>query len=527
LVKTTGDGFLVEFGSPVEAVRCAVEIQEATSANGASDLLLRMGINLGDIIVEPDGDIYGEGVNLAARLEQLAEPGSIWLSEEVHRHVSGKIDRSFHDCGEQQVKNIARPLRVYAISDATRPVRQPKPLALPDKPSIAVLPFTNMSGDPDNEYFVDGIVEDIITALSRVRWFFVIARNSSFTYKGRAVDLRQVGRELGVRYVLEGSVRKAGDKVRITGQLIEAATGSHLWADRFDGNLSNIFNLQDEITEQIVAAIEPSLRLVEIERARAKPTESLDAYDLYLRALPEFHSYTEAGFRNAESLLCRAVAKDGSFAEAWAALADCLARLVVAGWIVDAEQGAEAACKAAMRGVSADPENGTVLAVAAWSLAMLGGRHDQAHDLALRALRLHPNSAYVRTCCGWALIFSGNPEHALDHFDVARRLSPVDPRGYLTLTAIGAAHFFQKQFDQTVKWASHALEEQPRAVVPLRYRAAALAHLGRVQQGQADIARLLSVQPNSTLTRTDMFKFRHRWMLDLLLAGLRKAGLPE
>src|SRR4051812_14461839 len=274
LVKTTGDGFLCEFGSPVEAVRCALEVLEATGAN-ETGLLLRMGINLGDIIVEPDGDIYGEGVNVAARLEQLAEPGSIWLSEEIHRHVSGKIDRSFQERGEQQVKNIERPVRVYSLGGSPQAKNEPKPLPLPDKPSIAVLPFTNMSGDPEQEYFADGVVEDIITALSRFKWLFVIARNSSFTYKGRAVDVKQVGRELGVRYVLEGSIRKSGNRVRIAAQLVEGSAGGHLWADRFEGALDDIFGLQDQVTGGVVGAISPKLQQAEIDRARGKPTEDL------------------------------------------------------------------------------------------------------------------------------------------------------------------------------------------------------------------------------------------------------------
>ena len=290
--KTTGDGLLVEFSSPVEAVRCAVGVQEALAAQAAQEpsqaLQLRIGINLGDIMIEEDGDVYGDGVNIAARLEQLAEPGGISISGKVYEEVRDKLPYSFEDQGEQQVKNIARPVRVYSLRAAptgTGRLQQRSALPLPDRPSLAVLPFTNMSGDPEQEYFADGVVEEIITALSRVRWFFVIARNSSFTYKGRSVDIRQVGRELGVRYVLEGSIRKAGNRVRITGQLIEAASGRHVWADRFDGELADIFDLQDRITESVVGAIEPSLRRAEIERASAKPTDDLDAYDLYLQAL--------------------------------------------------------------------------------------------------------------------------------------------------------------------------------------------------------------------------------------------------
>ena len=314
VVKTTGDGILVEFSSPVEAVRCATEIQECLAATGSREspkaLQLRIGINLGDIIIEADGDIYGDGVNVAARLEQMAEPGGISISGKVYEEVRDKLPYSFEDRGEQQVKNIARPVRVYSLQAAPTGTDAPSTrsaLPLPDRPSLAVLPFTNMSGDPEQEYFADGVVEDIITALSRVRWFFVIARNSSFTYKGRSVDIRQVGRELGVRYVLEGSIRKAGNRVRITGQLIEAANGRHVWADRFDGELADIFDLQDRITESVVGAIEPSLRRAEIERASAKPTNDLDAYDLYLQALAHYYALTKPASDEALRLLGRAL----------------------------------------------------------------------------------------------------------------------------------------------------------------------------------------------------------------------------
>jgi adenylate cyclase len=287
LVKATGDGFLAEFASPVEAVRCALAVQDKIAGQPANEgMKLRIGINLGDIIIEDDGDVLGDGVNVAARLEQMADPGGVLISGKIYDEIEGKIDRVFEDRGEQQVKNIARPVRVYALAGAGPSRSEPKVLPLPDKPSIAVLPFTNMSGDPEQEYFADGVVEDITTALSGLRWLFVIARNSAFTYKGRAVDIRDVGRELGVRYVLEGSVRKAGGRIRLSGQLVEAETGRHIWANRFDGDLTDIFTLQDRISESVVAAIEPTVRAAELARSRSKPTESFEAYDLCLQALP-------------------------------------------------------------------------------------------------------------------------------------------------------------------------------------------------------------------------------------------------
>jgi len=314
LVKTTGDGALIEFGSVVGAVQCAIALQQLMAERnlGISKdrrMDLRIGVHLGDVLIDGD-DIIGDGVNIAARLEGVAEPGGICISEDAFRQVRGRVDAEFEDIGEQSLKNIVRPVRVYRVGPKS-PLPNPPPLAgegrvgalsLPDKPSIAVLPFQNLSGDQEQDYFADGVVEEITTAISRLPWLFVIARNSSFTYKGRAVDVKQVARELGVRYVLEGSVRKAGNRVRITGQLIDTATGAHIWGDRFDGALDDIFELQDRVASNVVGAIEPKLQKSEIERVTRKPTGSLGAYDLYLRALEQYHKYTKEGFGEAVDL---------------------------------------------------------------------------------------------------------------------------------------------------------------------------------------------------------------------------------
>ena len=340
IVKLMGDGVLIEFGSAVNAVAGALELQRRMAeANEplpkTRQIILRIGINLGDVIGEGE-DIYGEGVNIAARLEALAEPGGTCISAKVHEEVHGKLNCTFEDMGEQTIKNIARPVRAYRLRpdkviDGASPGRPA--LSLPDKPSIAVLPFQNMSGDPEQEYFADGMVEDIITALSRLRWLFVIARNSSFTYKGRAVDVKQVGRELGVRYVLEGSVRKAGKRVRITGQLIDASTGAHLWADRFDGELADIFDLQDQVTASVVGAIAPKLEQAEIERAKRKPTESLDAYDYFLRGMAAFHQLTRPSNDEALALFSRAIELDPDFASAYGMAARCYLQRKGFGWV--------------------------------------------------------------------------------------------------------------------------------------------------------------------------------------------------
>ena len=342
VVKVMGDGALIEFGSAVAAVAAALDLQHAMSeadvaAPAGRTIKLRIGVNLGDVIGE-GGDIYGEGVNIAARLEVLAEPGGICIAANVHDEVRGKLAAAFVDLGEQQVKNLTRPVRAYrvraagAIGDA--PPARPLP-SLPDKPSIAVLPFQNMSGDADQEYFADGMVEDIITELARLRWLFVIARNSSFTYKGRAVDVKQVGRELGVRYVLEGSVRRAGSRVRITGQLIDAATGAHLWADHFDGEFADVFDLQDRVTASVVGVIAPRLEQAEIERAKRKPTESLDAYDYFLRGMAAFHRFSPSANTEALAQFAKAVELDPDYAAAYAMAARCYLQRKGFGWVVD------------------------------------------------------------------------------------------------------------------------------------------------------------------------------------------------
>jgi TolB-like protein len=337
VIDTAGDGILAEFASVVNAVKCAVAIQSTMAKRNAAiepehRMQFRIGINVGDIVYD-DARIYGDGINVAARLESIAEPGGICISSKVYEEINGRIDLAYQDIGEQQLKNITRPVRVYRVRlNSLAPAAAPV-LALPDKPSIAVLPFQNMSGDPEQEYFADGMVEEIITALSRIRWLFVIARNSSFTYKGRAVDVKQVGRELGVRYVLEGSVRNAANRVRVTGQLIDAANGTHLWADRFDGAIDDVFDLQDRVTASVVGAIAPKLQQAEIERAKRKPTDSLDAYDHFLRGMACVHLGTRQDIDEALRLFYRAIELDRDFASAYGMAAWCFVWRKVNGWI--------------------------------------------------------------------------------------------------------------------------------------------------------------------------------------------------
>ena len=420
IVKTTGDGMLVEFASAVDAARCAVEVQrgmadENTEIPQAKRIEFRIGIHLGDIIID-DNDIFGDGVNIAARLESIAVPGGISISRAVHDQVRDRINVCFDDKGEIALKNIARPVQVFAISGAkeskTTVSPESKPaLALPDKPSIAVLPFTNMSGDPEQDYFADGMVEDIITALSHFKALFVIARNSSFTYKGRAVDVKQVGRELGVRYVLEGSVRKAANRVRITGQLVDTATGAHLWAERFDGGLGDIFDLQDQVTESVVGAIAPAVEKAEIERAKRKPTESLDAYALYLRGLARFYQFANRQANDeALRLFNSAIELDPDFASAYGRAASCYVIAKINGWISDTANEIAEVTRLAQRAVELGKDDAIALAASGYALAYVVRDLGVGAALIDRALVLNSNLAEAWFYGGWVKIWLGEPE---------------------------------------------------------------------------------------------------------------------
>src|SRR5688572_4701014 len=376
IVRITGDGLLAEFASVIGAVRCAVEVQRAmcernTDVSQEKRIEFRMGINVGDIIIDGT-DMWGDGVNVAARLEALAEAGGICISGRVQEDVHGKLDITFEDTGEQQLKNIARPVRVYRVRLEGAAKTRPS-LPLPHKPSIAVLPFNNMSGDPEQEYFADGMVEDVITALSRIRWLFVIARNSSFVYKGRAVDVKQVGRELGVRYVLEGGVRKAANRLRITAQLIDASTGAHLWADRFEGTLEDIFDLQDQVTASVVGAIAPKLEQAEIERAKHKPTHSLDAYDYYLRGIASFHRRTWEDNNEALQLFNNAVELDPDFSSAYGMAAYCYVWRKTNGWMTDSIRETSEASRLAWRAVELGSDDAVALCRAGYALGYVVG----------------------------------------------------------------------------------------------------------------------------------------------------------
>jgi adenylate cyclase len=528
LVKTTGDGLLVEFGSVVDALRCAVEVQREMGGRNTgvppdNRIEFRIGINMGDIVVE-DGDIFGDGVNVAARLEALAEPGGICVAARVQEDAAGKLDLAFEDLGEQQLKNIARPVRAYRVVTAARPEMPPSSgPALPDKPSIAVLPFANLSRDPEQEYFADGMVEEIITALSRIRWLFVIARNSSFTYKGQAVDMTRVGRELGVRYVLEGSVRKAGGRVRITAQLIDAASGAHLWADRFDGSLEDVFDLQDKVASSVAGVIEPALQRAEMRRSAARPTTDLGAYDLYLRAVAVFFPQTRERVIEALRLLDQAIAIDPHYAPALSWAATCHLRLLNDGWAEDPEAARREAADLARRALEEAENDPEVLAISAFVLAQVGEDIGVMLGLVDRALMLNPSYARGWFLSGVLRVHAGQPDLTIEHVETSLRLSPRERMG-APRSLLGRAHFFKRQFDKAVPELLLAIQDDPGSPNAYRTLAACYAHMGRLDEARAIIARLRDITP---LVLPINLAVRRSEDRELLLSGLRLAAGEE
>ncbi|HXP05434.1 MAG TPA: adenylate/guanylate cyclase domain-containing protein [Stellaceae bacterium] len=533
IVKTTGDGLLVEFASVVDALRCAIAWQTAMLERDEKRIQFRIGINLGDIISDGD-DIFGDGVNIAARLEAMAEPGGICIESAVLAQTRGKLEFLTDDLGEQALKNIAQPVHVFRVGvqrsrpgARDMPAPQSGPPALPEKPSLAVLPFQNMSGDPEQEYFSDGMVEDITTAIARVPWLFVVARNSSFAYKGKSPDLRQVGRELGVRYVLEGSVRKAGNRVRITGQLIDTTTGGHLWADRIDGGLDDIFELQDRVASSVVGAIEPRLRLAEIERAVRKPPQSLDVHDLYWRALAQFHKSTAESFRETVRLLQEALAIDPSYAPAAALLGQCRTWQRANGWEPVTPEAAAEVVALAKQAADSGRDDPDVLWMAGWTISYLSGDHATGLSLIARALTLNVNSALAWCAHGIVLAYANRPEPAIESLNQAMRLSPLDPLGYLFKAGFTLAHMLAGRYDEALTWVEETLREKPGLSSALRWKASIYGYLGRVEEGRALVQELLAQRPGLTVKRFERYRENAYEITTIFMEGLRKAGLPE
>ena len=552
LVKLTGDGALVEFSSAVDAVSAAIEFQQAmieANCDQSADtaLVFRMGLHLGDLIVDGD-DLYGDGVNVAARLEGEAPAGGILISRNVRDAVAGRVKVTFEDLGGLLLKNIERPVRAFRVhwkASVWRPLAaqevtdvaksQPSPtlLPLPDKPSIAVLPFQNMSGDPEQEYFVDGLVEEIITALSRFKSLFVIARNSSFAYKGKSPDIRQVGRELGVRYVLEGSVRKAGDRLRLTGQLIDATTGVHIWADRFESTLEDVFDLQDRMTGSVVAAIEPRLRMAEIERALRKPTENLQAYDLMLRALPNLRHLTRESLEEAIRLLRRAIAIDPGYAVAMAQLAVCQFWLTSQVGLDRSDPALTDMVQHARTALELGGDDPEVLAAIAFLIALPGNDFSTGMALIEKAISLNPNSAGAFRQAGMLHAFAGDSRAALDHLARADRLNPLEGGASHNL-GYALAYFAAGEYESVIEWTGKILRDKPNYMTALRYRAASFGLLNRVDEGRQAVRQMRELVPTFTIAwvrkhlEVDLNNaFKKPGVVDALYEGLRRSGTPE
>jgi adenylate cyclase len=527
IVKTTGDGLLVEFGSVVDALHCAIQWQRGMAERNAgipdNRIEFRIGINVGDVVVE-DGDIFGDGVNVAARLEGLAEPGGICVSARVQEDAAGRLDLAFDDMGEQALKNIARPVRAYRIRGRAGPTGTPPnvarreiapALALPDKPSIAVLPFQNMSGDREQEFFADGIAEDIITALSRYPSLFVIARNSSFFFKGRAVDVKQVGRELGVRYVLEGSLRKSGNRVRVTAQLVEAETGNHVWAERYDGDLADIFAVQDEITQATTIAVAPAVAGAEQQRAMRRPPASLDAWGAYQRGMWHLGKAGAEDDALAEKFFQRAIDLDPMFVGGYIGLSAVVSR-------AKGTQSQEEAL--ARRAVALD--GGDAEAHSRLALALLArGDHRGARDHAERALAICPNLAAAHGALGVVLAYAGRPREGIAALETCIRLDPRGPSLVNRLNQVALAHYFCRDYEAAVEAANRAIRSFPDFPSPYRWLAAALGELGRTAEAKQALAKAVAVSPVAfdfqVRERPPWFRpEEHAHMLE----GLRKAG---
>ena len=530
LFKTTGDGFLVEFPSVVNAVACAVDIQKAMAERNANQpegrrIQFRIGVNLGDVIIEGD-DVFGDGVNVAARLEGVAQPGGIVVSGTVRDHLGSKLDLQFEDKGEHALKNIETPVRLYAVQMVASSSTSRIALSLPDKPSIAVLPFQNMSGDVEQEYFSDGITEDIITALSKLRWFFVIARNSTFGYKNKTPDIRQVARDLGVRYVLEGSVRKSGDRLRVTSQLIDATTGTHVWAERYDRAVADLFAVQDEITENVVASIESQLFAAEHVRTRSRPTESLDAWGCVIQAMPHVWTWAAHDSEIGIVLLNRAIALDPNYARANSLLAWAYA---ARGHLGKADPVSElkTAEAIARRAIEQDGDDSWAHTAMGY-VHMVSRRFEPATASLKEAIERSPNFAFAHMILGSAYGYGGRAADGLHHLAIAARLSPRDHVEGATLSTAGLCHFMTGNYNEAANLQRRAVQLRPNFGTAWRTLAASAGLAGDVDTAAAALAEAKRLQPNLTIGWVREF---HPIIMaddrERYVEGLRKAGLAE
>jgi adenylate cyclase len=539
IVKTTGDGMLVEFASAVDAARCSVEIQQEMAQQNAAvppelRIEFRIGIHVGDIIID-DNDIFGDGVNIAARLEGIAEPGGICISDDAHRQIRGKLDVAFDEIGEQTLKNIAEPMRVWLIRLARESApaipsnssaKQVRDLALPDKPSIVVLPFDNMSAEAGQDYLADGIVEAITAALSCIRSFFVIARSSAFTYKGRAINARNVGKELGVAYLLEGSVQKVGNRLRIIVQLIETEGGAHVWSSRFDGAVDEFFDLEDRITEQVAGALQPSIRIAEIERSRRKRPQDLSSYDYTMRAMPHVWALEKEESAKAIELLEKALAIDPEYPLALSLAGWCHAQRSVYNWADDIVGSQAMARSLAERAAEMSGDDPIILAVLG-AVHTFVRNHGTARILLERAVSLDPNAAWAWSRLGWLENYADQPQKAIDNFERALRLSPIDPMNFNNYVGIASAHEVAQEYDKAAAFYRRALEERPNASWIYRNLASVLSGAGRVGEAKQAFEELMLTYPDLTISKFKQAMVFSPAVLNRMAENLRKLGLPD
>ncbi len=531
IVKTMGDGFLAEFTSAVDAVEHAIDIQRALARRNTDvpehhRIVLRIGINLGDIIVEGD-DIYGDGVNIAARLEALADPGGVCISGDVYRQVRGKLDAVFVDLGEQTVKNIVEPVRIYGIDIAAAAAMPGEEKSRADsvleRHAVAVLPFAHFGGDPEQEYFADGLTEDIITALSIWRSFPVIARNSTFAYKGQTTDVREVGKELGARYVLEGSVRRSGDRVRVTAQLIDADTGHHVWAERYDRDLEDIFALQDELTQGIAAVVAPELERAEHKRLIVTRPQDLGAWDHVLQGMAHLSDFSEANNQRARERFEHAAALDPDYSRAYAGLAHTYHREIMLGYGPSRDEALAKLQDNARRAVQLDGAD----FYGHWELAigyLMAHEHDLGLAEALRTVELNPSNTHAYAMVGFAYVLLGRPDEAIEYFEKAMRLNPNDPRLGPTVAYVGRAHFTARRYDEALEWMRKAVERSPEMPEFHVFLAANLGHLGELERARASLEACERLRPSYLDTETTWFWYKHEADNEHFLEGLRKAG---
>jgi len=535
VVDLAGDGIVAEFSSTVSAVEAAVAMQALMAARNApvpaeKRMIFRVGVNQGDV-VHDDDHIYGDGINIAARLQQIGEPGGVYVSGKVFEEVRDRMKAGFRDLGERELKNIARPVRVFeVVTGNARSTKSPEygPVT-PRRPTVAVLPFDNMGGDSEQEYFADGVVEDIITALSRFRDFAVVARNSSFVYKGRAVDVRQVARELGVRYVLEGSVRRARDRLRITAQLVDATTGAHLWAEKFDGMLDDVFEFQDKITGKVASLVEPTIRWAEIERSRRERPDSIEAYDLYLRALPMHLTQTRDANAEAIGLLLKAVELEPNNPTFLVYAGNAMLHRATMGWPAIGDNDTALGIELVERALANARDDAVALSLSSMMLIHNLRDYDRGLVVTQRAVETNPNNLTVMIFAGITHLHLGSIDDAIRYSEHAIRLmSPSLDGAHWPLTAISHAHMIRGNYEEALVWAKRSLSANPSFVCTYWMLVAGNAHLGRMDEARRQLVTLKRLSPGVTVARVWASQpQRDGSRVEAILEGLRLAGVPE